>query len=77
MKKNEIALLIMIKDEFKNVEMAKAVNELGVFVVAFSFPVVPRGEARIRVQLSAVHTRAQLDRALGVFQEAGKALGVI
>lgn len=68
---------IMIKDELKNVELAKAVNERGVFVVAFSFPVVPRGEARIRVQLSAVHTRAQLDRALNVFQEAGKAVGVI
>ena len=41
---------IMLRDELKTVELAKAVNERGVFVVAFSFPVVPRGEARIRVQ---------------------------
>ena len=68
---------IMLRDELKNVEMSKAVNERGIFVVAFSFPVVPRGEARIRVQLSAAHTREQLDRALSVFEEAGRELGVI
>ena len=68
---------IMLRDELKNVEMANAVNERGIFVVAFSFPVVPRGEARIRVQLSAAHTREQLDRALSVFEEAGRELGVI
>jgi glycine C-acetyltransferase len=59
------------------VELARAVNERGVFVVAFSFPVVPRGEARIRVQLSAGHTREQLDTALSVFEEAGRAVGAI
>jgi glycine C-acetyltransferase len=68
---------IMLRDELRTVEMARAVNERGVFVVAFSFPVVPRGEARIRVQVSAAHTREQLDRALAVFQEAGKELGLI
>ena len=68
---------IMLRDELKTVELAKAVNERGVFVVAFSFPVVPRGEARIRVQLSAGHTREQLDTALSVFEEAGKAVGAI
>ncbi len=68
---------IMVRDELKNVKLAEAVNERGVFVVAFSFPVVPRGEARIRVQLSAAHTREQLDRALSVFEEAGKEVGVI
>ena len=47
----------MIGDEKKNVALAQAVNARGVFVVAFSFPVVPRGEARIRVQMSAAHTR--------------------
>lgn len=68
---------VMLKDELKNVEMAKAVNDRGVFVVAFSFPVVPRGEARIRVQLSAAHRRDQLGHALNVFEEAGKEVGVI
>jgi glycine C-acetyltransferase len=46
-------------------------------VVGFSFPVVPRGEARIRVQISAAHTREQLDRALTVFGEVGRELSVI
>jgi len=68
---------IMLRDELKTVALAKAVNERGIFVVGFSFPVVPRGEARIRVQLSAAHTREQLDRAISVFKEAGQALGVI
>ena len=68
---------IMLREEVKNVEMAKAVNDRGVFVVAFSYPVVPRGEARIRVQLSSMHTQAQLDKAISVFGEAGKEVGVI
>jgi glycine C-acetyltransferase len=68
---------IMLRDELKTVELAKAVNEKGIFVVGFTFPVVPRGQARIRVQISAAHTREQLDRAISVFGEAGKALGII
>ena len=68
---------IMLRDEKKTVELASAVNRRGIFVVGFSFPVVPRGEARIRVQLSAAHTREQLDRAISVFADAGKELGVI
>jgi glycine C-acetyltransferase len=68
---------IMLRDELKTVELAKAVNERGIFVVGFSYPVVPRGAARIRVQLSAAHTREQLDRAVSVFAEVGRAVGVI
>ena len=68
---------IMIRDELKTVEMARAANERGIYVVGFSFPVVPRGQARIRVQLSAAHTRQQLDKALSVFEDAGKELGLI
>ena len=68
---------IMLRDELRTVELARLVNQRGVFVGGFSFPVVPRGEARIRVQLSAAHTREELDRALSVFEEAGKELGVI
>jgi glycine C-acetyltransferase len=68
---------IMLRDELKTVELAQAVNRQGIFVVGFSFPVVPKGEARIRVQLSAAHTREQLDRALEVFKNAGDAVGAI
>ena len=68
---------IMLRDELKTVELAQAVNERGIFVVGFSYPVVPRGTARIRVQLSAAHTREQLDRAVSVFAEVGRTVGVI
>ncbi len=49
----------------------------GVYVIGFSFPVVPKGQARIRVQMSAAHTRQQLDHALAAFAKAGRELGVI
>ena len=68
---------IMIRDEVRTVRMARAVNARGIFVVGFSFPVVPRGEARIRVQLSAAHTRQDLDRALAAFREAGVETGLL
>ena len=68
---------IMIGDEIKNVELVKAVNERGIFCVGFSYPVVPRGEARIRLQMSAAHTRDHLDKALAAFEEAGREQGVI
>ena len=67
----------MIRDEVRTVQMARAVNARGIFVVGFSFPVVPRGEARIRVQLSAAHTRHDLDRALDAFREAGQETGLL
>jgi glycine C-acetyltransferase len=51
--------------------------EEGVYVVGFSFPVVPRGQARIRTQMSAAHTRAQLDRAVDAFVKVGRELGLI
>ena len=68
---------IMIGDEQKTVDMASRVNAEGIFVVGFSYPVVPRGEARIRVQLSAAHTRGQIDRAIAVFAQAGRDAGVL
>lgn len=68
---------IMLGDEKRTVQMAHEMNDRGIFVVGFSYPVVPKGEARIRVQLSAAHTREQLDRAIGTFEEVGKKLGVI
>ncbi len=68
---------VMVGDELKNLALAKEINAKGIFVVAFSFPVVPRGEARIRVQMSASHTKNQIDKCLSAFKEAGKHLGVI
>jgi glycine C-acetyltransferase len=68
---------IMIGDEVLAGNLARAANERGILVVGFSYPVVPRGEARIRVQLSAGHTREQLDTAIAVFEESGRELGVI
>ena len=68
---------IMIGDELTTIEMARLINEKNVFVVGFRFPVVPKGEARIRVQLSATHTRGQLDKAISVFHEVGVGVGLI
>jgi glycine C-acetyltransferase len=58
-------------------QFATALLERGMYVIAFSYPVVPKGEARIRVQLSAAHSRAHLDRAIEAFTEVGRKLGVI
>ena len=49
----------------------------GIYVVAFAFPVVPNGKARIRTQMSAAHTTAQLDRVIQVFDRAGRDLGIL
>ena len=51
--------------------------ELGVYVIGFSFPVVPRGAARIRTQMSAAHTFEHIDQAVVAFTTAGRELGVI
>ena len=56
---------------------ASRMLERGVFVVGFSYPVVPKGKARIRVQLSAAHTRQHLDQAIGAFVFVGRELGVL
>lgn len=68
---------IILGDEKRTVEMAKEMNARGIFVVGFSYPVVPRGEARIRVQISAAHTRSQLEKAIRTFEEVGKLLEVL
>jgi glycine C-acetyltransferase len=57
--------------------MASRLLTAGIYVIGFSFPVVPRGEARIRVQLSAVHERAHLDQAIEAFTSVGRELGVV
>jgi glycine C-acetyltransferase len=57
--------------------MADALLGEGIYVIGFSYPVVPKGQARIRVQLSAGHTREQVDRAVDAFVRVGKAKGVL
>jgi glycine C-acetyltransferase len=57
--------------------MANALLELGIYVIGFSFPVVPRGEARIRTQMSAAHSQAQLEHAVDAFIRVGKDLSII
>jgi glycine C-acetyltransferase len=68
---------IMVYDAPKAQQLAARLLELGVYVVGFFFPVVPKGQARIRVQMSAVHERAQLERAVAAFSQAGRELGLI
>jgi glycine C-acetyltransferase len=58
-------------------EFAAHMLDEGIYVVGFYYPVVPQGKARIRVQLSAAHTRAQLDKAIAAFTKVGHALGVL
>jgi glycine C-acetyltransferase len=68
---------ILIGDERRTMDLAEAMNSRGIFVVGFTFPVVPRGQARIRVQISAAHTPPQIDLAIGAFAEAGQELGIL
>ena len=68
---------VMLGDARLASDLAAAMLEEGIYVIGFSFPVVPRGEARIRVQLSAGHTREHVDHAIAAFTKVGKKLGVI
>ncbi|MEN8236587.1 MAG: glycine C-acetyltransferase [Pseudomonadota bacterium] len=68
---------VMIGDAVQAKQFADGLLEQGIYVISFSFPVVPQGEARIRVQLSAAHTQNQVERAIAGFGEVGRALGVI
>ena len=68
---------VMLRDPKLAQDMAARLDEKGVFVAPFSFPVVPRGQDRIRTQMSAAHSRAELDRAIDAFIEVGQEMGVI
>ncbi len=68
---------IMVHDATLAQQLAARLLELGVYVVGFFFPVVPRGQARIRVQVSAVHERADLEHAVAAFAQAGRELGLL
>ncbi|REE05995.1 glycine C-acetyltransferase [Marinoscillum furvescens] len=68
---------IMLYDAVLSQKMAAKLLEKGIYVIGFYFPVVPKGQARIRVQMSAVHDQSHLDQAITAFTEVGKELGVI
>jgi glycine C-acetyltransferase len=68
---------VMLGDARKAQEMAAALDKRGVYVAGFFFPVVPKGRARIRTQMSAALTEADVDFAIGAFAEAGRELGIV
>ncbi|MBD5290140.1 MAG: glycine C-acetyltransferase [Bacteroides sp.] len=68
---------VMLYDAKLSQEFAAEMQKEGIYVTGFYYPVVPKGQARIRVQLSAAHNREQLDRAIAAFIKVGKKLGVI
>lgn len=68
---------IMIYDAKKAVEMSERLLKKEIYVIAFSFPVVPKNEARIRVQISAAHSKEQIDKAIQAFGEVAKELNII
>ena len=68
---------VMLYDEKKALSMADRLLEDGVYVVGFTYPVVPKGRARIRVQISAAHGKDDLDKAIGSFIHVGRELGIV
>lgn len=68
---------IMLYDAVLSQQFATRLLEEGIYVIGFFFPVVPKGQARIRVQISAAHEREHLDKAIATFTEVGKELGVL
>ncbi len=68
---------VMIGDAALAGDMAAKMLERGIYVIGFSFPVVPRGQARIRTQMSAAHTFDDIDRAVDAFAEVGRELGIV
>ncbi|MCL5268603.1 MAG: glycine C-acetyltransferase [Bacteroidetes bacterium] len=68
---------IMLYDAKLATEFASQLLDEGIYVIGFSFPVVPKGQARIRVQISAAHEKEHLDKAINAFEKIGKKLGVL
>jgi glycine C-acetyltransferase len=67
----------MLYDAVLAQKLSQALLEEDIYVIGFFFPVVPKGQARIRVQISAAHTREHLDKAIQAFAKIGRELGVI
>jgi glycine C-acetyltransferase len=70
-------LPVMLGDAALASRLADTLLERGIYVIGFSYPVVPQGQARIRIQMSAAHTPEQIDRAVAAFAEVGKELGIV
>ena len=70
-------LAVMLYDAPLSQKFAARMAEEGIFVTGFYYPVVPKGQARIRVQISAAHEKAHLDKAISAFIKVGKELGVL
>ncbi len=68
---------VMVGDAALAGQMAERLLDHGIYVIGFSFPVVPKGQARIRTQMSAAHSTADIDRAVQAFGEVGRELGII
>jgi glycine C-acetyltransferase len=68
---------IMLGDAALAGRFADGMLQEGIYVIGFSYPVVPKGQARIRVQISAAHTPEHLDRAIAAFVKVGRSLGVV
>jgi glycine C-acetyltransferase len=68
---------VILGETAKAIRMSAMLLDEGVFVTGFGYPVVPKGEARVRCQISAAHTRADLDEALQAFRTVGSKLGLI
>ena len=68
---------VMLYDAKKSQIMSDKLLELGIYVIGFFYPVVPKDQARIRVQLSAAHTREHLDKAIAAFIQVGKEMKII
>jgi len=67
----------MLGDAKVATEMARRLLEKGIYVIGFSFPVVPEGKARIRVQLSAAHSEKHIEQAVGAFTAVAREMGVL
>jgi glycine C-acetyltransferase len=67
----------MLYDAKLSQDFANALLEEGIYVIGFYYPVVPKGQARIRVQVSAAHETEHLDKAIEAFEKVGKELGVL
>ena len=68
---------VMLYDDHLAQKMSAELLKLGIYVIGFFFPVVPKGQARIRVQISAAHSKEDIDKALNSFYKVGKELGVV
>ncbi len=68
---------IMLYDAVLSQKISKRLLELGIYVIGFYYPVVPKGQARVRVQISAIHEKQHLDQAIAAFITAGRELGVV